>query len=151
MLLDNTKNSTETLHTEWQSQKCNPMPFFGFIMSAVIRGGGRWDMSWHSWVQIARSFSKATLCSQISPVLFPPDKAATFNSRIKSPKSQHWHLAKATEDGAEQWDLMLHWLVWPTEQEGAGPGGKIKSKIDNWFKDNKIFDCGLQVRVVKLP
>lgn len=29
---------------------------------------------------------------------FFPDKAATFNSRIKSPKSQHWHLAKATQE-----------------------------------------------------
>lgn len=83
-------------------------------------------MSRHSWVQTAPSFSKATLCSQINPVLFFPDKAATFNSRIKSPKSQHWHLAKATEERAEQWDLMLHWLLWPTERECAGPGGKIK-------------------------
>ena len=91
-------------------------------------------MSRHSRVQTALCFSKAALCSQINPVLFP-HKAAAFNSRIKSPKSWHWHLAKATQERAEQWDLMLHWLIWPTVQECAGPGGEkiIPTHIDNFI------------------
>lgn len=87
MLLDNTKNSTETLHTEWQSRRCNPMPFLGFIMSMVIGGGGggQLDMSRHSWVQTAPSFSKATLCSQINPDVFSLTKPQRLTAGLKAP------------------------------------------------------------------
>lgn len=97
MLLDNTKNSTKTLHTEWQSRRCNPMPFLGFIMSVVIGG---WPVG-HVSTQLGSNSSlilksNALFTDQSSP--FFTDKAATFNSRIKSSKSQHWHLAKATQE-----------------------------------------------------
>lgn len=86
------------------------MPFLGFIMSAVIRGvAGGTCLDIAGFKQLPHSLKRRFVRRSIQP--FSPDKAATFNSRIKSPKSQHWHLAKATEEGAEQGDVMLHWLV----------------------------------------
>lgn len=110
------------------------------MSAAVIGRGGesgggravcdRRDMSWQSCLQIARFSSKATLCSQISPPpppsLSPSDltKLQSLTHRIKRPKSQRWHLAKATEDGAESSEI---WCM--TGPEGRRPGRGRRTEL----------------------
>lgn len=99
MLSDNRNNSSETLRIEWQNRRCNPTPFLGFIMSMVIRRQPVGRVSTEPGSNsTSHSQSKALFADQSNPFFL--GKTAMFNSRIKSPRSQRWHLAKATEERA---------------------------------------------------
>ena len=70
-------------------------------MSMVIRGWPAGQAPTEPrFKQLAHSLKRGFVHRSIQALF--SSKAATFNGRIKSPKSQHWHLAKATGEEREE-------------------------------------------------